>query len=100
YSLARVGAPTLPRCSLVRPGVSGLSPSYRERRRLMFRSLGFFVVVVLAALAAASSVLAQIESGTHGRPRIVQSIDEANRVALKGNTRPEAILANDRGPVP
>src|SRR5207248_8406063 len=43
---------------------------------------------------------AQMESGTHARPRIVQSIDEANRVALKGNTRPEAILANDRGPVP
>jgi pro-kumamolisin-like protein/IPT/TIG domain-containing protein len=66
----------------------------------MFRKLGFFAVVVLAALVAAPSVSAQIESGAHARPRITQSLDETNRVALEGNTRPEAILANDRGAVP
>src|SRR5579864_9420907 len=63
----------------------------------MFRKLGFFPVVVLASLLSAPSVRAQIASGAQPRPRITQSIDEASRVALKGNTRPEAVLENDRG---
>lgn len=34
------------------------------------------------------------------RKLFTQAIDEANRVALRGNTRPEAaVFANDRGPV-
>src|SRR6266571_810258 len=65
----------------------------------MSRKLGFFAVVVLAALVAAPSVCAQIESGVHARPRITQSVDEMNRVALGGNTRPEAKAENDRGTV-
>src|SRR6266849_574513 len=65
----------------------------------MSRKLGFFAVVVLAALVAAPSVCAQIESGVHARPRITQSVDEMNRVALEGNTRPEAKAENDRGTV-
>jgi regulation of enolase protein 1 (concanavalin A-like superfamily) len=63
----------------------------------MFRKTGFLAVVVLGALAAASSAFAQVESSAHARPRITQGIDEANRVTLRGNTRPEAVLANDRG---
>ena len=80
----------------------------------MFRKTGFFAVVVLAALVAAPSVFAQADSGVQARPqiaqaritqaritqpRITQAIDETDRVALHGNTRPEAVLANDRGPV-
>src|SRR5215472_12034225 len=59
----------------------------------MFRKLGFFPVVALVTVFAAPSVRAQ------SPPRITQSIDEASQVALKGNTRPEAVFENDRGAV-
>jgi subtilase family serine protease len=59
----------------------------------------FSSLVVLAALVFARSVSAQVESGRHARPRITQSIDEMDRVALEGNTHPEARPANDRGAV-
>src|SRR6267154_4312563 len=65
----------------------------------MIRKWGSFSLVVLAILSAASAVRAQIDSGLHARPRITQSINEMDRVALTGNTHPEASLANDRGPV-
>src|SRR5258708_9981687 len=65
----------------------------------MSRKLGFFSIVVLAALVLSPSVSAQVESGLHARPRITQGIDETNRVALAGNTRPEARSAKDRGAV-
>jgi subtilase family serine protease len=65
----------------------------------MIRKLGFFSVVVLVAAFSAPSVGAQIESGRHARPRVAQSVDETNRIALSGNTRPEARPANDRGAV-
>lgn len=65
----------------------------------MSRKLGFFAVIFVAAFVAAPPLLAQVESGTHARPRITQSIDETNRVRLEGNTRPEANFANDRGAV-
>ena len=71
--------------------------------RKLIRKLGLFavviLVVVLAALVAAPSVFAQAESGWNGRPRIVQGINETDRVVLAGNTHPEARLANDRGAV-
>jgi subtilase family serine protease len=66
------------------------------------RKLGFFSAVALVAVGAlvpAPSVYAQIASGLHGRSRIVQGINETDRVALTGNTHPEARTANDRGPV-
>ena len=66
----------------------------------MFRKLVFFFVVVLAVLTAIPCVDAQVDSGAQARPRITQSIDETNRVALKGNTHPAARAANDRGAVP
>ena len=65
----------------------------------MFRKTGFVAVVFLTVLTVVPSVFAQLQSGAHARPRITQGIDEANRVALRGNTRPEAVFANDRGPV-
>ena len=64
----------------------------------MFRKLGF-VAAVVASLAAAPAGFAQQGPGPSPRPRITQSVDETNRVPLKGNTRPEATLANDRGAV-
>src|SRR5215831_1877457 len=68
----------------------------------MFRKTGFFALAVLIALIAAPSVFAQAETGAHAglrstQARIKQAINETNRVALRGNTRPEAVLANDRG---
>src|SRR6267154_4657947 len=65
----------------------------------MVRKWGSFSLVVLAILSAASAVRAQVESGLRARPRITQSINEMDRVALTGNTHPEARLANDRGVV-
>ena len=61
--------------------------------------LGSFSLTVLAVLGTASAVNAQVESGLRARPRIMQSIDERDRVPLEGNTRPEARAANDRGVV-
>src|SRR3989454_1435872 len=65
----------------------------------MIRKLGSLSLVVLAILFAEPAVNAQVESGLHARPRITQSINEMDRVALQGNTHPEARLANDRGAV-
>ncbi|HXX99312.1 MAG TPA: S53 family peptidase, partial [Candidatus Limnocylindrales bacterium] len=65
----------------------------------MSRSLSFFVVAVATSLVTAPAVYSQIESEAQARPRITQSVDETNRVVLQGNTRPEAISANDRGAV-
>src|SRR5216683_2519110 len=65
----------------------------------MVRKWGSFSLVVLAILFAEPTVRAQVESGLHARPRITQSTNEMDRVALTGNTHPEASLANDRGPV-
>src|SRR5712664_278151 len=65
----------------------------------MVRKWGSFSLVVLAILFAGPVVHAQIDSGLHARPRITQSINEMDRVALTGNTHPEARLANDRGVV-
>ncbi len=63
----------------------------------MLRKLGSLPLVALAVLTAAPLVNAQVESGLHARPRITQGIDELDRVALVGNTHPQAGPANDRG---
>jgi regulation of enolase protein 1 (concanavalin A-like superfamily) len=63
-------------------------------------ALGIAPAVIIVLLLNPSSAIAQVESGGHSRPRITQAIDEANRVVLAGNVRPEASLANDRGAVP
>jgi subtilase family serine protease len=43
--------------------------------------------------------LAVAADAGHSRPQITTRIDDASRVTLTGNTRPEAIAKNDRGPV-
>lgn len=50
-------------------------------------------------MCAVKALVKKEGPGPHPRPRITQSVDEENRVPLKGNTRPEATLANDRGAV-
>src|SRR5215471_15139761 len=65
----------------------------------MFRKLGFLSAAVFACLFHVPAVSAQIDSGIHSRPRIVLAVDENSRVALEGNTRPEARLEFDRGRV-
>lgn len=54
-----------------------------------------------AMLAFASSLVlsAAAQSGAASKPRITSAIDDAHRITLAGNTRPEAIPANDLGPV-
>src|SRR6266481_1976532 len=74
--------------------------SVEKEKRTMSSKPGFFCAVVLAALVFTSSASAQVELGANARPRITQWIDETNRVALAGNTHPEARPANDRGGVP
>src|SRR5260370_12090854 len=61
--------------------------------------LGTFGLFCHSFSFAAPTVNAQCESGLHARPRITQSINEMDRVALGGNTHPDARLANDRGAV-
>jgi len=70
-----------------------------SEKKPMSRKMGFFSVAVLAAVVCAPSALAQVETGVRARPRITQSVDETNRMALVGNTRPEARPENDRGAV-
>src|SRR5271155_3027695 len=65
------------------------------------RRIGLAAVILALVTAFHFSVFANA-----GRPRasardlITKDIDERQRVTLRGNTRPEAIPANDRGPVP
>ncbi len=63
------------------------------------RRLGFFAIVVFAAFISAPTVCAQIEPGFSTRSRVIQSIDETNRITLMGNTYPEVRPENDRGAV-
>jgi hypothetical protein len=59
--------------------------------------LASFSVFVLAILFSVSAANAQVEFGQRARARVTQNIDEADRVALRGNTHPEAKAENDRG---
>jgi len=49
------------------------------------------------ALLASRPALAQVSVPL--RPLVTQTIDEGKLVTLRGNTRPEAVAANDRGPI-
>jgi len=51
------------------------------------------------ALASGLVVSAAAQTGAAPNPRITAAIDDAVRVTLAGNTRPEATSANDLGPV-
>jgi hypothetical protein len=59
-----------------------------------------------AAVAAVTFILtlsfpgaARAQQANAARPLITQKVSDANLVTLAGNTRPEAIAANDRGPL-
>jgi subtilase family serine protease len=54
---------------------------------------------VLAFLFACGAANAQMEANLGPRPIITQNVEPGGLVALRGNTRPEARLENDRGPV-
>ena len=51
------------------------------------------------ALASGLVLSAAAQTGAASKPRITAAIDDAARVTLAGNTRPEATAANDLGPV-
>src|SRR5258707_8926288 len=62
----------------------------------MIRKLGLASASVVGALLfSVPYVRAQVNAGA----RIIQPVDESNRVALTGNVRPEARPENDRGRV-
>src|SRR5579863_9834518 len=68
----------------------------------MSRNLGDIFLCVLVSCLLALAFLSQAQAQTNGRPRrlITQNIDESKLFTLRGNTRPEAVSANDRGIVP
>ncbi|PYU05728.1 MAG: hypothetical protein DMG33_10135, partial [Acidobacteria bacterium] len=69
----------------------------------MLRKPGFasIAAAVLSIAFSLQTAHAQtIQSGRHTRVLITQTIDERKLVTLRGNTRPEANAANDRGVVP
>ena len=65
----------------------------------MIRKPGLASISVIATLLSFGVPChgAQADSGFRSRPRVTQGIDEATRVALSGNLRPEARPENDRG---
>jgi hypothetical protein len=65
----------------------------------MIHKLGFasVSVVVAALFLNVPCATAQVESGLRSRPRVVQAVQESDRIALPGNVRPEAQRDNDRG---
>jgi subtilase family serine protease len=65
----------------------------------MLRKLGFAAVIAAVATLffGAHPASAQVDSGLRSRPRVIQAVNESDRVALAGNLRPEARPENDRG---
>jgi subtilase family serine protease len=66
-------------------------------QRFWFASL--FVSVIPVVLTCQLALAQSADSNSQTQPQITQMIDEGRRVRLSGNTRPEANVANDRGPV-
>jgi len=67
-------------------------------RKFVLAASAIFAVALILTFRHASSVRAAQED-QNKRVLIVGPIDENNLVSLRGNTRPEANAANDRGPV-
>jgi hypothetical protein len=65
-------------------------------RRRVSSVLAFVAVVALLAAGFTKTAWSQSSSSP---VRIMQAVDENNLVRLSGNTRPEANIKNDRGPV-
>ena len=62
----------------------------------MSRLCGLVPVVCLTFLSGA----AYAQAGSQARTLVTQSVNDTQLITLRGNTRPEAKPANDRGPVP
>lgn len=65
----------------------------------MFRKPANFLLWTIATCVFALGIAPRAQSG-QARPLITQNVDESKLVTLHGNTRPEAVAANDRGIVP
>ena len=63
--------------------------------KLTFAPVCVFAVTLLFGDPCA----AQVESGVRSRPRISESVQDAERAFLRGNVRPETRPENDRGRV-
>jgi subtilase family serine protease len=67
----------------------------------VIRRIGLAAVILALVTAFHFGVLADAGSPrASARDLITKDVDERQRVTLRGNTRPEASPANDRGPVP
>src|SRR5262249_34007909 len=73
-----------------------------QERSPMFRKVRIVpcMAVCLGVFFSCTPAWGQGVSGLHARPMVTQSVDENQRVSLRGNTRPEANLRHDRGAVP
>src|ERR1043166_7147091 len=58
------------------------------------------LLVVIALFELGSATRAQGQTSNPSRPLVTRNIDDSRLVSLRGNTRPEANFANDRGAVP
>ena len=65
------------------------------QRRFAFGLAALATVTFISALSFPGA--AQAQSVNTARPLITEKISDAKTVTLRGNTRPEAIAANDRG---
>ena len=65
----------------------------------MLRARWLYVSLLSIVLLLTNGLVA-LRSQTSGRERIREAVDENRLVTLPGNTRPEAIPANDLGAVP
>ncbi len=68
-------------------------------RKIGFASFSVGVLAFVASFNFASYDQAAVNAGEPTRALITQEIDESRTVTLKGNTRPEVNLMNDRGAV-
>jgi subtilase family serine protease len=66
-------------------------------RRFALSCAAFAAVVVILILSFSGTAHAQ--QANTARALITEKVSDANLVTLAGNTRPEAIAANDRGPL-
>jgi len=64
----------------------------------MFRNIALSAFATFALAASQGAAYGQA-SNPHARTMLIDSIDESKLVTLRGNTRPEATVANDRGKV-
>jgi subtilase family serine protease len=85
-----------------RKSISGMNESHQEQfcRRRSISLLTLAALLTLVPLTTIAQSSASSATSTRAIPLIVEPIDESNRIALPGNTRPEVRRRDfDRGPV-